>query len=332
MKITKKKILKLFLYLAGLFLLFLLGLFLTLQYFFPSSFVKAQIESYVIDNYGISVKINDLDFSLLGGVKINDFNIKDDDIPDSLFSFDSFELGYDLLPLKDKKLVINKLIVQHPRITIVRDENGKFNFDGIVEKLMGDKKTKEEPEKVEDKSKPGFSINLENLEINNIEILYEDRSKESPMKTKLPRYNLKLSDVKFKSMDDMKVDLSISATENNSLTFSDKDNTVNVRQDLKLNVKVLNENIDVKIDHSLSNIKFNNKDIDLENIGSKEVSLEASYNLITDSLNIDKLNFNFADIISTELSGKVSHLSSSQIADIRINNAEINIEKALDLV
>ncbi|MCK5760245.1 MAG: hypothetical protein KAH33_03060 [Candidatus Delongbacteria bacterium] len=332
MKITKKKILKLFLYLAGLFLLFLLGLFLTLQYFFPSSFVKGQIEKYVMDNYGISLQINDLEFSILNGIKVDDFSIKDDAIPDSLFNFDSFELGYDLLPLIDKKLVVNKLIIKHPRIIVVRDENGRFNFDGILEKFANDQKVTEEPEKTEDKGEPSFAINLENLEINNIEVLYEDRSKEAPMKAELPRYNVKLRDVHFKSMDDMKVDLSISTTENNSLTFSDKDNNISLTQDFKLDVNVVNENIDVKISHILNEINFKNKDIELDHLGSKEVSLEASYNLNTDSLNIDKLNFNFADIISTELSGNVSHLSSSQIANIRISKLEIDIEKALGLI
>ncbi|MDA3884150.1 MAG: hypothetical protein PF638_00985 [Candidatus Delongbacteria bacterium] len=329
MKITKKKIFKLFLYLAGLFLLFLLGVFLTLQYFFPSSFVKVQIEKYVMDNYGISLQINHLDFSLFNGIKINDLSIKDDSIPDSLFNFDSFELGYDLLPLKDRKLVVSKLIVKHPRIIVVRDKNGRFNFDGILEKFMGDQKIREEPERIDDENGSNFEIDLE---INDIELIYEDRSTEAPMKTKLPRYNIKLTDVQFKSIEDMKVDLSISTAEKNSLSFSDKDNNVNVEQNLEMNVKVLNEKIDVKISHVLSGINFKNKDINLENIGDKNVYLEANYDLRSDSLNIDKLTLNFADIINAELSGKVSNVSSSQVAEINISTAQIDFQKALDLI
>ncbi|NOR45234.1 MAG: AsmA family protein [Candidatus Delongbacteria bacterium] len=332
MKITKKKILKLFLYLAGLFLLFLLGLFLTLQYFFPSSFLKGQIESYIMDNYGISIKINDLDFSLLSGIEISDFSIKDNDIPDSLFSFDSFQLEYDLLPLMDKKLIINKLTVEHPRIIIIKDENGRFNFDGIIEKFANDQKITEEPAKEEDKGEPSFAINLENLEINNIEVLYEDKSKEAPMEVDLPRYNVKLRDVHFKSIDEMKVDLSISTTENNSLIFSDKVNNVNVRQEIKLDVNVVNENIKVKIDHRLSDITFKNKDIKVENIGDNNIHIEADYNLKTDSLNIDKLNISLADMISAELLGNISNVSSSQVVDIALSKLEIDLEKALEVV
>lgn len=93
-----------------------------------------------MSNYGIALEINDLDFSLFRGIDVNDFSIKDNDIPDSLFSFDSFRLDYDLLPLKDKKLVINKLIVQHPKISIIKNNDGKFNFDGIIEKFKDQKK------------------------------------------------------------------------------------------------------------------------------------------------------------------------------------------------
>ncbi|MDA3839058.1 MAG: hypothetical protein PF574_08780 [Candidatus Delongbacteria bacterium] len=332
MKITKKKILKLFLYLAGLFLLFLLGLFLTLQYFFPSSFVKSQIESYIIDNYGISLKINDFDFSLFSGIEVSDFSIKDDDIPDSLFSFDSFQLDYDLLPLMDKKLVVNKLSIQHPKISIVKDKDGKFNFDGIIEKLTKGKQTAEEPEKLDDGSKSDFVVNLENLEINNIEVLYDDQSLETPMKVKLPRYNLSLRDVKFKSIDDMKVDLSISTGEENSLSFADKDNSVDLNQNLQLDVHVVNEDINIKLSHTLNDIFFKNKEMKIENIESQNVSLEAYYNLKTDSLNIDKLGINLADMISAKLSGKISNLSSSQIVDISLSKLEIDLAKTLDIV
>ncbi|MBN2789085.1 MAG: AsmA family protein [Candidatus Delongbacteria bacterium] len=332
MKITKKKILKLFLYLAGLFLLFILGLFLMLQYFFPSSFVKSQIEKYVMDNYGISLKINELDFSLFSGIEVTDFSIKDNDIPDSLFSFDSFQLKYDLLPLKDKKLVINKLTVQHPKISIVRDKNGRFNFDGIIEKLKNKQKTVEEPDKIKDVSNSSFVVNLENLDVNNVELLYDDSSPESPIKAKLPRYNVKLRNVKFKDLDDMKVDLSISTAENNSFSIRFKDNSAELKQDLNLNVKVVNENINVNIIHSLSSINFRNKDISLKNVGAKKVDMKISYNLKTDSLSIGKLQFSFADMISAELTGNVKNVSTSQIAEIKITRANVNFDKILDFI
>ena len=332
MKITKKKILKLFLYLAGLFLLFLLGLFLTLQYFFPSSFVKGQIEKYVMDNYGISLQINNLEFSILNGIKIDDFSIKDDAIPDSLFNFDSFELGYELLPLIDNKLVVNKLVIKHPRIIIIKDENGKFNFDSIIEKLTGDQKAEKKSEKIEDKNEPSFAMNLKNFEINDLEVLYEDRSKEAPMKAELPRYDLKVSDVKFKSIDDMKVDLSFSTAEDNYLSFSDKNNTINIKQDLKLYVKIDNENIDVKFSHVLDDIYFKNDNMKIENVGSLDLYLDTYYNLKTDSLYIAKFNLGLEDILNVDLSGKISNLSSSQIIDGFISKLEIDVENALDLI
>lgn len=163
-------------------------------------------------------------------------------------------------------------------------------------------------------------------------MVFDDRSLDNPIKVILPRYNVSLRNVKFRDLDNMKINLSVSTAERNSLSYYDKKNSAELNQKLKLDVNIVNENINVKLDHSFKNINFKNKDINLEKIGDKKVQLEAYYNLKTDSLNIGKLIFSFADIISADLTGNITGVSSSQKVKLQINNAEIDIDNALNVV
>ena len=150
MKFKWKKILKWLLYVTGGVVLLLVGIFLMLQYFFPSSYLISKIESYMKEKYNLGVKIERLDFSLFDGITIEKFKFTDNDVPDSLFSMESFTLKYDLWPLLDKKLVVKTIKLDHPKINIVRDADGKFNFDGIIEKFKS--KEPPPPEKPEEPS------------------------------------------------------------------------------------------------------------------------------------------------------------------------------------
>lgn len=326
MKFRPKKILKWCLYIAGAFVALIGGVFLMLQYFFPSSFLISKIESYMKEKYNLGVKIEKLDFTLLSGIRIEKFKFTDNDVPDSLFSMESFALKYDLWPLLDKKLVVKTIVLEHPKANIVRDANGKFNFDGIIEKF----KSKEEPPPTPEATEPEtqaaqFIIDLKNFEINDIDVSYEDRSAENPMSAKLPLYSIKVSDVNFKDMDNLKADVLISTGEENGLSYRDKDNSLKFIQDMKLTVSAVNENINLGFSHKISKLQLFSPAANIEDIGDISVELKAYYNLKTDSLNIDSFGFNIEDMFKTELKGFVTGLTTQQTAEIELSELSADV-------
>jgi len=325
MKFRPKKILKWCLYIAGAFVALIGAVFLMLQYFFPSSYLISKIESYMKEKYNLSVKIEKLDFSLLSGIKIEKFKFTDNDVPDSLFSMESFSLKYDLWPLLDKKLVVKTIVLEHPKANIVKDEKGKFNFDGIIEKF----KSKEEPPPPEKPEEPSsgaqFIIDLKNFEVNDIDVSYEDRSPENPVKAKLPLYSVKVSNVRFVDMNDLKADVLISTGDDNELSFRNKDNSLKFIQDLKITVNAENENINLGFSHKISELQIFSPAANIEDLGDISVELKAYYNLKTDSLNIDSFGFNIEDMLKTELKGFVTGLTTQQTAELELSELSADV-------
>ncbi|HAQ60649.1 TPA: hypothetical protein DCR49_01360, partial [Candidatus Delongbacteria bacterium] len=305
--------------------MFIGAVFLMLQYFFPSSYLISKIESYMKGKYNLGVKIEQLDFSLLSGIKIEKFKFTDNDVPDSLFSMESFSLKYDLWPLLDKKLVVKTIVLEHPKANIVKDENGKFNFDGIIEKF----KSKEEtppPEAPEPESEGAkFVIDLKNFEINDIDVAYEDRSAENPMSAKLPLYSIKVSDVNFKDMDNYSADVELTTGDKKELSYRDKHNSLKFIQDMKLTVSAVNENINIGFAYKISELQLFSPAANIEDLGDISLELKAYYNLKTDSLNIESFGFYVEDMLKTEMSGFVSKLSSSQTAEIVLSELSADV-------
>lgn len=325
MKFSVKKIFKWLLYLFIFVLLLITGIFLTLQYFFPSAFLISKIEAYMKDNYNLGLKIEKLDFSILNGITVKEFSFNDNDIPDSLFTLNSFTLKYNLRPLLNRKIVVEKIIVDQPVINVVKYRDGRFNFDGIIDKFAGEDKAKEEPQKeteketAEDGEKAfDFVVDLKNFEVNGIDVKFEDRSEDNPMTVQLPKYSLSVRDVNFKDMDNVKADILFSTDSSNELIFRDKANSLRFRQDMKVSVNVVNENVSLNFDHKINGLKLFSDFANLEDIGDINISFRADYNLKKDELDLNSFQFSFADMVRASLNAEVTGLTSSPEAELGI--------------
>ncbi|HXK50301.1 MAG TPA: hypothetical protein PKW56_07525, partial [Clostridiales bacterium] len=283
-------------------------------------------EKYLKENYNLGLKIEKFDLSILSGITIEKFSFTDNDVPDSLFSMGSFTLKYELWSLLDRKLVVNKIILEQLKINVVRDGSGKFNFDGIIEKFAGkpeEKKPAEEKEKEEKpdekkESAPQFLIELKNFEVNDIEVSYEDRSSDAPMKAKLPLYSLKVTGVEFRDENSLKADVSFSTGERNLLSFSDKENSVSFRQELDVQVGVVNKDVELDFSHRMKDLDLKSPSAKLSRPGDISVGLKAHYNMESDGLDIKNFVFAFADLVKVGLTGKVTGVTTEQVADITI--------------
>ncbi len=338
MRIWKNKILRWVVYLTGSAVLFLTAVFLVLEYFFPSSFLISRIEAYMKENYNVGLKIERLEFRILSGIKIEKFRFTDNDMPDSLFSMESFTLKYDLIPLLDRKLVVKKIILEHPKINVVRGETGKFNFDGLVEKFSGKPVEKTLEEKKENDGKPDekkesapqFIIDLKNFELNNIDLSYEDRSIEAPMKAKLPLYNLKISGAEFKDADNFSADISFSTAQNNILSFSDRENAVKFRQEMVVKLAVKNQDVGLEFSHIIGELELKSPYANISRPGNIEIELLSHYNMKSDNLDIKNFAFTFADMVKAGLRGKVDGLTAGQVAEVTFSEIYADVSGLAD--
>jgi len=80
------------------------------------------------------VTLDKINISLFKGIEISNFSIKEADGTTDFLTSKEFVLKYKFLPLLTKKLVINELRIISPDIRIVRDRDGRFNFETIGKK------------------------------------------------------------------------------------------------------------------------------------------------------------------------------------------------------
>ncbi|MCK5512468.1 MAG: AsmA family protein, partial [Thermodesulfovibrionia bacterium] len=111
------------------------------------------------------VYIDEINISLLKGIEVRDFAIKDKDGESDFITCKNFILKYKLFPLLAKKLIIEELKLVSPRINIKRNPQGEFNFEGIGQKQKS-LKIKEDKQASEPEGLP-ISLLIDSIVVEN---------------------------------------------------------------------------------------------------------------------------------------------------------------------
>ncbi|MCK5504851.1 MAG: AsmA family protein, partial [Thermodesulfovibrionia bacterium] len=99
-------------------------------YVTPES-VKAYLIPQAETALNRKVYFDKVHISLLKGIEVSDFVIKDKDGESDFITCKKFILKYKLLPLLSKQLIIEEFKLVSPQVNIKRDSQGAFNFEGI---------------------------------------------------------------------------------------------------------------------------------------------------------------------------------------------------------
>lgn len=139
---------------------------------------KSNIESAAFDETGLDVRIKGK-----MGLSFFPFGITAEDIHvatkgNEIVSLENLKLGAELLPLLRKQLKATSCEMVKPAVTIVKDADGKYNFQIT--------------EKVSTKGHPGAAFSLNDLKLSKGELIYLD--KKTGEKTEFKDFNLAIKD------------------------------------------------------------------------------------------------------------------------------------------
>jgi len=176
-----KKWVKIGIVVLGILVLFFIGLNLLIKSYLSSERLKAMILPKAEALTGRKVFLEDIHVSLFKGVVAKGLNVKEMDGQKDFFKMKEFVLSYRLLPLLKKELVISKIEMLSPSVTIVKDKKGTFNFSSILERsAQGPSK----PAEATDQGLP-ISIIADRLFVQNAQFKFVDEAKELPELTGL---------------------------------------------------------------------------------------------------------------------------------------------------
>ena len=147
--------------------------------FFNINSYRPRIEAAASVTTGLDVRINGkMALSFLPfGVSARDIHITNKG--GEILSIETLELGAELMPLLKKQLKVTSCVLVKPVITIVKETDGKYNFES----------TKKKPAK----EQPGAAFNLDNLRLSKGLLVYLDRKTEG--KTEFKDFNLAIKDL-----------------------------------------------------------------------------------------------------------------------------------------
>ncbi len=127
------------------------------------------------------VTLDKINISIFKGIEISNLSIKEADGTTDFLTSKEFVLKYKFFPLLTKKLVINELRILSPTIRIVRDRDGKFNFETIGKKQTGmEKEEKKESEKAEKTEDLPVSLLVSKLIIDHAGFYFKDNKNDLP--------------------------------------------------------------------------------------------------------------------------------------------------------
>jgi AsmA protein len=174
-----KKVAKIGTIALGIVIILIIALSIFIKSFLTSDRLKGMILPRAEAVTGRKVNLDDIHVSLFKGIVAKGLSIKERDGQKDFIKVGEFILSYQLLPLLKKQVVLSKIEVASPFISVERDKAGKYNFSDIIEKQAKEPPKPKEPSPSEKEGLP-VSIVADRLFIQNAQFTFIDEEKVLP--------------------------------------------------------------------------------------------------------------------------------------------------------
>ena len=118
---------------AILVVVLVIGLVVLAKLVITPELVKKTVLPLAEDALQRKVELGDISVSLFSGIEMQDLKVYEIDDGEVFVGTDLVRLKYQLLPLLARKVVIDEITVEAPRIRVVRLADGRFSFADMTE-------------------------------------------------------------------------------------------------------------------------------------------------------------------------------------------------------
>lgn len=314
-KINKKKLLKRISITFGSILILLILLILSLRIPAVQNYIKDKLVVYLEDKIKTDVNLDEVYIAFPNRIILKNLFLQGQEV-DTLLSVRNFDVGLNMWKLLDSKADFTSIDLEGIRANVVRNADGTFNFDYIIDAFATEDKDEE--------SKP-FIISLDKIELSDIGISFIDKQASNDidvffnhLKTKVKTFDLEENSY---AVDEILLD---------GLKLKLKQDLVKeVAANVEETVDSLNRQKPMQLD--LNKIKFTNFDVDYGDDNSKTYAKvlfnELSANI--DKIDLDKSDFEINKILLSGAQIQADLYLPAEDADSEISN-QTEIEKTAD--
>lgn len=290
-KLNKGKLFRRFIRTIIAIVVFFVLLIFSLRLPFVQNLIKDKLIVYLEDKIKTKVSLEKVYIGFPNSLVIENLYLKGQKV-DTLLAVKKFDVGLDMWQLIKSKADLTSIDLEGVRANVVRDPQGKFNFDYIMDAFATS-------EKEESPSKP-FIISLDKINLKDIGVTFNDQQSKNDIKVYFNSF-----DTRVKTFD----------LQNNKYAVNDINLDglkLKLKQDL---IEEVSKNVEEKVDSlnqkkpmqlGLSGIKLTNFNIDYGDDNSKT----------------------FAKVLFKELSTKVNNLdlqnNAYDVGNVYLTGANIN--------
>ncbi len=275
LKFNKRKIIRGVVITIISILVLIILLILSLRLPAVQNYVKDKLIVYLEKKIKTKVSLDKVYIGFPNSLVMENLYLKGQDI-DTLLSARKLDVGLDMWQLINSKADLTSIDLEGVRANVVRNPQGKFNFDYIIDAFATS-------EKEESTSKP-FIISLDKIKLKDIGLTFNDQQSKNDIKvyfnafdTRVKTFDLQNNSyaVNDINLDGLKLKLKQDFVEEVSKNVEEKVDSLNQKKPMKLGlsgIRLTNFNIDYGDDNSKTFAKVLFKElstkvnsIDLEN-------------------------------------------------------------------
>ena len=174
-----KKVAKIGMIVLGIIVILIIALSIFIKSFLSSDRLKGMILPQAEAVTGRKVNLDEIHVSLFKGIVAKGLSVKERDGQRDFIKVGEFILSYELLPLLKKQVVLSKIEVASPSISVKKGKEGRYNFSDIIEKQA---KEPQKPKKPSPPEKGGLPVSIvaDRLFIQNAQFTFIDEEKALP--------------------------------------------------------------------------------------------------------------------------------------------------------
>lgn len=285
-KINTKKLLKRLAVTLGVILGSIIALILSLRIPAVQNYVKDKLVVYLEEKIQTRVSLEKVYIAFPNRVIMQNLYLQGQDV-DTLLAVRDFDVGLNMWKLLDSKADFTSIDLEGVRANVVREADGTFNFDYILDAFATEEK--------EEASKP-FVISLNRIKLRDIGIKFTDHQSRNDI-----RFHFNEFETRVKTFDLQTNEYAVNRIEMDGLKLKlHQDIVKEVAENVEETVGSLNRKNPLKID--LNRIRLTNFDIDYADANTRTFA-KAVFRELDVKINELNLENNSYDLASLIISG-----------------------------
>ncbi|HUL31082.1 MAG TPA: AsmA family protein [Thermodesulfobacteriota bacterium] len=175
-----KKFLKAAAIVVGILVLLVIGLSIAVKSYLSSDRLKPIILPRAEAMTGRKVQLDEINVSLFSGITASGLTVKEKDGQADFLKIGKFVLSYELLPLLKRQLVISKIEIVSPSISVKKERGGRYNFSDMMGKPSQETQKPSGPEHPSQHKSLPISVVADRLLIRDARLTFVDETKGLP--------------------------------------------------------------------------------------------------------------------------------------------------------